>query len=82
MWLTYNEESGMLCSEYNMMPRNGTGKWVTVGCTAFRHDKVLAHENPTMHKEAERAKVDEARAAVSGGIRAALEDTISHEEGW
>ena len=79
MWLTYNEESGMLCSEYNMMPRNGTGKWVTVGCTAFRHDKVLAHENPTMHKEAERAKVDEARAAVSGGIRAALEDTISHE---
>jgi hypothetical protein len=32
VWLTYNEESGMfckLCSKYNMMPRNGTGKWVT-----------------------------------------------------
>ena len=61
------------------MSRNGTGKWVTVGFSAFRHDKVLAHENSAMHKETERAKADEAQAAASGGIRAALEDTISHE---
>ena len=55
-----------LCTKYNMLPRNGTGKWVTVGCTAFRHDKVLGHEQSAMHKEAERAKTDEARAAASG----------------
>ena len=68
-----------LCTKYNMMPRNGSGKWITAGCTAFRHGKVLAHENSAMHKEAERARSEEARAAVSGGIRATSEDGISHE---
>ena len=61
-----------LCTKYNMMPRNTTVKWVSVGCTAFRHDKVLAHKQSAMHKGAERAKADEARAAASGGIRAAF----------
>lgn len=82
IWLSYDEDTGMfckLCTKYSMMPRNGSGKWITTGCMAFRHDKVLAHENSAMHKEAVRARADEARAAVSGGVRAALEDAISHE---
>lgn len=68
-----------LCSKYNMLPRNGTGKWVTSGATSFRHDKLLLHQQSRSHRDAKRARVEEAQAEASGGIRAALEEAVSHE---
>ena len=82
-WLLYNsEEQSMycqLCIKYKKLPRNGSGKWVTVGTTTFRQDKLVKHEHSSMHKDAEHCRREEAHACASGGIRAALEVTVSQE---
>ena len=47
--------------------------------TTFRQDKLVKHEHSSMHKDAERCRREEAHACASGGIRAALEVTVSRE---
>ncbi len=82
-WLLYdNEERAMyckLCMRYGNLPRNGSGKWVKVGCTSLRHDKLLKHTASAMHRDSEISSHEEARASLTGGIRGALEVPITEE---
>lgn len=82
-WLLFDREKKAmfckLCTKYDKLPRNGTGKWVTSGATSFRHDKLMLHERSRSHRDAKRARVEESRAQATGGIRAALEEAASHE---
>ena len=68
-----------LCAKYMKVARNGSGKWVVAGCTAFRHDKVLAHEKSLMHKDAERAR-EEHQAECTGGLLAAFQESYRSEK--
>ena len=82
-WLVHDgTEQGMfctLCKEFNKIPRNGSGVWVTKGCKSFRYDKIMAHEPCASHKEAERDRAAKLASESSGGIRAALQEAISQE---
>lgn len=81
-WLVHDGEQGMfctLCKEFNKIPRNGSGVWVTKGCKSFRLDKIKAHEQCASHKEAERDRAAKLASENSGGIRAALQEAISQE---
>ena len=69
-----------LCTKYNKVAKNASGKWVTVGCIAFRHDRVLAHGKSSMHRDAERARLEEHQAASTGGIQAAFQESFSREK--
>lgn len=61
------------CNNHNEVPRNGSGKRVIVGCTPIRCEKIKVHEHSSMHKEAERARLDETAAEASSAIHAALQ---------
>ena len=66
VWLSYDENTCKLGTKYHIMPRNRSGKWITTGCMVFGHDKVLAHENSVMHKEALRARADQGLTDCKG----------------
>ena len=68
-----------LCEEFNKIPRNGSGVWVTKGCKSFRYDKIMAHEQYASHNEAERDGAAKLASESSGGIRVALQEAISQE---
>ena len=81
-WLVHNKEPGMfctLCKQFNKIPRNGSGVWVSMGCKSFRNDKVKAHEQCASHKETEKDRAAKAASESSGGIRAALQEAMSQE---
>ncbi len=82
-WVVYNrEEHAMycqLCIAYKKLPKNGSGKWVTVGTTTFRQEKLAKHECTVMHRDAESCKHQEVQSHVSGGIRAALEVGVTRQ---
>ena len=82
-WLIYNkDERSMYCKlyiKYGKLPRNGTGKWVRVGASSLRHDKVRNHELSAMHRDSEYCRREEARASLTGGIRGALEVTVTRK---
>ena len=75
-WLVHDgTEQGMfcaLCKEFNKIPRNGSGVWVTKGYKSFRYDKIMAHEQCASHNEAERDGAAKLASESSGGIRVAL----------
>ena len=57
-----------LCTRFKKTPKNGTGVWVTTGCSSFRYDKIKKHEQSAQHKEAEREKAFLEESQASGGI--------------
>ena len=82
-WLLYNnQEKAMycqLCMKYGKLPRNGSGKWVQVGVTLLRQDKIRRHECSLMHRDAQRCKREENEARVTGGIRGVIEAGMTRE---
>ena len=68
-----------LCIKYGKRPKNGTGKWVRVGSSSLRHDKVRNHELSAMHRDSEYCKQEEAQASFNGGIRSALEVIVTRK---
>ena len=66
-----------LCIKYGKLPRNGTGKWVRVGASPLRHDKVRNHELSAMHLDSEYCKQEETQVSLTGGIRGALEFAVT-----
>ena len=68
-----------LCKQFNKILRNGSGVWVSKGCTSFCYDKIKLHEQCASHKEAERDRAAKVASESSGGIRAALEESMSQE---
>ena len=82
-WLVHDKEQGMfctLCKQFNKIPRNGSGVWVSKGCKSYRYDKIKAHEQCASHKEAERDRAAKATSESSGGIRAALQEAMESRE--
>lgn len=68
-----------LCKQFNKIPRNGSGVWVLKGCKSFCLDKLKAHEQISAHKGAEIQRAAREASEESGGIRAALQESISQE---
>ena len=81
-WLVHDKEQGVfcaLCKQFNKIPRNGSGVWVSKGCKSLRYDKIKAHEQCASHKEADRDRAAKAASESSGGIRVALQEAMSQE---
>ena len=68
-----------LCKQFNKIPRNGSGVWVSKGCKSFCNDKVKAHEQCASHREAERDRAAKVASESSGGIQAALQEAMSQK---
>lgn len=64
----YNsEEKAMyceLCIKYNMLPRNGNGKWATTDLFPF--GMTSSYSMKSSHRDAKRARIDEAHAIARG----------------
>ena len=55
-----------LCIWYGHLPRKCGGKWVEVGGTSLRHDKLLKRASSAMHRDAEICRQEEeARASLT-----------------
>ena len=82
-WLVHDKEQGMfctLCKQFNKIPRNRSGVWVSKGCMSFCYDKIKPHEQCASHKEAESDRAAKAASESSGGIQAALQETKSQQQ--
>ena len=66
-----------LCKRHSKAPRNGTEKWVRAPCQTVRKDKVDSHLTSAMHKAAVAAERDRIASRTDGGIRQAMEETVS-----
>ena len=68
---------GALCKRHSKAPRNGTEKWIRTPCLTIRKDKVDRHSTSAMHKAALAAERDRVASTANGGIRQAMENTVS-----
>ena len=67
----------VLCCKHNQSTKRMV--WIEILCRLFRKDKLIQHQRTKCHMDSVLAESHAAPSKVTGGIRAALQEQVTHE---